>query len=152
MAPMAFSASFAFFSLSLVVRKAAGHAMLTVPHSKNNGYPGSYALTRSEYYTTASWWLDRAFFEGDTKKTPWLKPGHFSWRDARDLYPDFRQVFHPCGCYNPCLCGLLDRAVCYVALNFLVLSSEGENILYGDGKERTYCMGMLQGLYSFIPY
>ena len=36
--------------------------------------------------------------------------------------------------------------------DFLVLSSEGENMLYGDGKERTYCMGMLQGLYCCIPY
>ena len=43
---------------------------------------------RSEYYTTASWWLDRAYFEGDPQMTPWKKPGHFSWKDARDLYPD----------------------------------------------------------------
>jgi len=96
MAPMPFFAILASLAL-----EAAGHAFMTVPHSKNNGYPGSYALPKGEYYTTASWWLDRSYFEGDPKKTPWLKPGHFSWRDARDLYPDFQQTFHPCGCYNP---------------------------------------------------
>jgi len=82
-----------------LVFHAAGHAMLTVPHSKNNGFPGSYALDRSDYYTTASWWLDRAYF-GTPKVTPWMQPGHFSWADARDL-PDVTQTFHPCGCYNP---------------------------------------------------
>ena len=96
----ALSALSALVCISLVL-EAAGHAFLTVPHSKNNGYAASYALPKSEYYTTASWWLDRAFFEGDPKKTPWLKPGHFSWKDARDLYPDAVQTFHPCGCYNP---------------------------------------------------
>jgi hypothetical protein len=39
---------------------------------------GSYALDRSAYYTTASWWLDRAYF-GTPKVTPWMRPGHFSW-------------------------------------------------------------------------
>lgn len=83
----------------LFVGHAAGHGILTVPHSKNNGYPGSYALDRSAYYTTASWWLDRAYF-GTPKVTPWMRPGHFSWADARDL-ADVSQTFHPCGCYNP---------------------------------------------------
>ncbi|CAL1129089.1 unnamed protein product [Cladocopium goreaui] len=85
--------------LVLFLGHAAGHGILTVPHSKNNGYPGSYALDRSAYYTTASWWLDRAYF-GTPKVTPWMRPGHFSWADARDL-ADVSQTFHPCGCYNP---------------------------------------------------
>lgn len=67
-----------------LVFHAAGHAMLTVPHSKNNGFPGSYALDRSDYYTTASWWLDRAYF-GTPKVTPWMQPGHFSWSLGRNF-------------------------------------------------------------------
>ncbi|CAK8992080.1 unnamed protein product [Durusdinium trenchii] len=61
---------------------------------------GSFALDRQSYYTTASWWLDRAFFVLPTV-TPWMRPGHFNYVDAQNLYKDFPQTFHPCGCYNP---------------------------------------------------
>ncbi|CAK8991975.1 unnamed protein product [Durusdinium trenchii] len=80
--------------------RALGHGLLTIPHSKNNGFPGSFALDRQSYYTTASWWLDRAFFVLPTV-TPWMRPGHFNYVDAQNLYKDFPQTFHPCGCYNP---------------------------------------------------
>ena len=74
-----------------LVSHAAGHAMLTVPHSKNNGFPGSYALDRSDYYTTASWWLDRAYF-GTPKVTPWMQPGHFSWSLGRKFHLNIMNI------------------------------------------------------------
>ena len=71
-----------------LVSHAAGHGILTVPHSKNNGFPGSYALDRSDYYTTASWWLDRAYF-GTPKVKPWTQPGNFSWSLGRKFHLNF---------------------------------------------------------------
>lgn len=57
-------------------------------------------MDRQAYYTTASWWLDRAFFGAPTV-TPWMRPGHFNYEDARDLYADREQTFHPCGALKP---------------------------------------------------
>ena len=42
--------------------------------------------------------IDKAFFDNDHSKTPWTRPGEFSFEHARDLLPGHPQTLHPCGC------------------------------------------------------
>lgn len=74
------------------------HGFISKPTCKQGGTQETpQSVTKDKYFDIASWWLDRAHFNGDPRDTPWNQPGKFNYLDAETLEVQ-PQVFHPCGC------------------------------------------------------
>lgn len=82
------------------IASVEAHGYLARPTSKQHSTEQSYSLPHDEHFQKSSWWLDRAYFDGDRYATPWQRPGQFSWRDAMNLTSGQPKIFHPCGCYS----------------------------------------------------
>jgi len=76
-----------------------GHALLTLPPSKNGGTLSIPHASATDHFALASFGIiDKAFFNGDHSETPWTKPGEFDYKLAADLISGHPQTLHPCGC------------------------------------------------------
>jgi len=88
-----------FIFLYTIVTTVYGHGLLTLPSSKSGGTLYTPHLTAGDHFALASYGIvDKAFFDGDHSITPWIRPGEFKWRDARDVISAHPQTLHPCGC------------------------------------------------------
>jgi len=79
---------------------AHGHGLLVKPASKNAGDAStSSTATETTYFAQSAFGIiDKAFFDGDHRETPWMRPGKFDHEMARDLISGYPQTLHPCGC------------------------------------------------------
>lgn len=81
------------------IHSANGHGLLTFPPSKNGGTLSITHSSSTDHFALASFGIiDKAFFDNDHWITPWMRPGAFDYKLARDLVAGHPQTLHPCGC------------------------------------------------------